>query len=78
MIAHETGHIQGSHLVQMREQISQSMVPYLLEMLATIGGAAAGGRSGNPNDWGGVMGGGIAALEDHLVGFVGPHFRTAR
>ena len=42
VIAHETGHIQGGHLVQMREQISQSMVPYLLEILATIGGAAAG------------------------------------
>lgn len=67
VIAHETGHIQGGHLVQMREQISQSMVPYLLEILATIGGAAAGGRTGNPNDWGGVMGGGGPSVTERFL-----------
>lgn len=67
VIAHETGHIQGGHLVQMREQISQSMVPYLLEILATIGGAAAGGRAGNPNDWGGVMGGGGPTITERFL-----------
>jgi predicted Zn-dependent protease len=58
VIAHETGHIQGGHLLQMREQINQATIPFLLEMLATIGGAAAGARGGNPNDWGGRGGGG--------------------
>jgi predicted Zn-dependent protease len=58
VIAHETGHIQGGHLLQMREQINQATIPFLLEMLATIGGAAAGSRGGNPNDWGGRGGGG--------------------
>lgn len=57
VIAHETGHIQGGHLVQMREQIRQSMIPYLLEMLGTMGAAAAGARGRNPNDWGGNYGG---------------------
>jgi hypothetical protein len=40
VIAHETGHIQGGHLLQMREQISQATVPFLLEMLATMGSKA--------------------------------------
>lgn len=58
VIAHETGHIQGGHLVQMREQIDQATIPMLLEMLATIGAVGAGARASNPNDWGGGGGGG--------------------
>ncbi|MBL8697696.1 MAG: M48 family metalloprotease [Alphaproteobacteria bacterium] len=58
VIAHETGHIQGAHLVQIRDQMRQSTIPYFLEMLATVGAAAAGARPGNPNDWGGTYGGG--------------------
>lgn len=58
VIAHESGHIQGGHLVQIREQLRQATIPYFLEMLATVGAAAAGARSGNPNDWGGYSGGG--------------------
>jgi predicted Zn-dependent protease len=56
VIAHETGHIQGGHLAQMREQISQATVPMLLEMLATIGAAATSSRASNPNEWGGTRG----------------------
>ena len=67
VIAHETGHIQGGHLVQMREQISQSMVPMILEMLATFGAAGAGMRPGNPNDWGGVRGGGGPTVTERFL-----------
>ena len=52
VIAHETGHIQGGHLAQMRESIKDAFVPYLIEMLATMGAMAAGGGGRNPNDWG--------------------------
>jgi predicted Zn-dependent protease len=57
VIAHETGHIQGGHLVQMREKLSEAVIPMMIEMLATMGAMAAGARSGNPNDWGGAVGG---------------------
>lgn len=67
VIAHETGHIQGGHLAQMREQISQSMVPMILEMLATFGAAGAGMRPGNPNDWGGVRGGGGPSVTERFL-----------
>jgi predicted Zn-dependent protease len=67
VIAHETGHIQGGHLLQMREQISQAMIPMLLEMLMTMGAGAAGGRGGNPNDWGGVTGGGGPSITERML-----------
>ncbi len=52
VIAHETGHIQGGHLAQMRETMKDAIIPYMIEMLATMGAmAAAGGGSRNPNDW---------------------------
>ncbi len=67
VIAHETGHIQGGHLVQMREQIDQATIPMLLEMLATIGAVGAGASGGNPNDWGGARGGGGPSLTERML-----------
>lgn len=67
VIAHETGHIQGGHLLQMREQINQATIPMLLEMLMTMGAGVAGGRGGNPNDWGGVMGGGAPSVTERFL-----------
>lgn len=68
VIAHETGHIQGGHLLQMREKINQAAIPMLLEMLATMGAVIGGARSGNPNDWGGVVGpGGPTVTERFLL-----------
>ena len=70
VIAHETGHIQGGHLLQMREQISQATIPFLLEMLATMGAMAAGGAGGrNPNDWGrtGPSGGGGPTMTERML-----------
>ncbi len=67
VIAHETGHIQGAHLIQMREQIDQATLPMLLEMLATIGAASAGSRASNPNDWGGVRGGGGPTMTERML-----------
>jgi predicted Zn-dependent protease len=67
VIAHETGHIQGGHLLQMREQINQAMIPMLLEMLMTMGAGAAGAHGGNPNDWGGVMGGGGPSVTERFL-----------
>jgi len=67
VIAHETGHIQGGHLVQMREQIDQATIPLLLEMLATIGAVGAGGRGSNPNDWGGTMGAGGPSVTERFL-----------
>jgi predicted Zn-dependent protease len=52
VLAHETGHIQGGHLAQLREKLEQALIPMLLESLATLGAVAAGARAGNPNDWG--------------------------
>ncbi len=67
VIAHETGHIQGGHLLQMREKLNQAAIPVLLEMLATMGAVAAGGRSSNPNDWGGVMGSGGPTIAERML-----------
>jgi predicted Zn-dependent protease len=67
VIAHETGHIQGGHLVQMREQIDQATIPLLLEMLATIGAVGAGAQASTPNDWGGVRGGGGPTMTERLL-----------
>lgn len=68
VIAHETGHIQGGHLVQMREQIDQATIPMLLEMLATMGAVGAGMRPSNPNDWGrSSMGGGGPTMTERML-----------
>lgn len=45
VIAHESGHIAGGHLVRAREQVDKALVPYLLGMLLGVAAAAAGGSS---------------------------------
>ena len=51
MLAHETGHMAGGHLSRLREQLANAQTASIIAMLlgvgAMVGGAVAGGRTGD-------------------------------
>ncbi|MDX5592677.1 M48 family metalloprotease [Pseudovibrio sp. SPO723] len=57
VIAHETGHIAGNHLVRMRQAAANAEIISVIGMILGVGAAAAGASTGNSN----VAGGGAAA-----------------
>jgi predicted Zn-dependent protease len=71
VIAHESGHIAGGHLAQLRERIARDQTKSLLIKLLGIGmmvaGAAGGGGSGTAGAGAGVMMGGDEILMRSLL-----------
>ncbi len=73
VIAHETGHITGGHLARLRGQMkkaqSASMMLQILGIAAMIGGAFAGGSSGNTIGGAGrgIMGAGGGMVRRHVL-----------
>ena len=50
VLAHETGHMAGGHLSQLRAELANAQVFSIIGMLASVGALAASARnSGNPN-----------------------------
>jgi len=47
VIAHETGHIAGGHLVRAREQVDKALVPLILGLLLGVGAAAVARGGGD-------------------------------
>ncbi len=58
VLAHETGHLAGGHLMRLREQLATAQTASIVAMLAGVGAMVAGARSGTPG--GGDIG--IAAI----------------
>ncbi|HEY7230933.1 MAG TPA: M48 family metalloprotease [Pseudolabrys sp.] len=47
VFAHETGHLAGGHLQRLREQLASAQTASIIALLAGIGAAVAGSRSGS-------------------------------
>jgi predicted Zn-dependent protease len=52
VFAHETGHLAGGHLQRLREQLASAQTASIIALLAGIGAAVAGARSGAAGDIG--------------------------
>ncbi|HMF24373.1 MAG TPA: M48 family metalloprotease [Pseudolabrys sp.] len=52
VFAHETGHLAGGHLQRLREQLASAQTAAIVALLAGIGAAVAGARSGAAGDIG--------------------------
>ncbi len=46
VFAHETGHLAGGHLMKLREKLAQAQTASIVALLAGVGAAVAGARSG--------------------------------
>jgi predicted Zn-dependent protease len=60
VLAHETGHLAGGHLVKLREQLAVAQTQMVIAMLLGVGAIAAGAKGGNAN--GGLTNAGAAAI----------------
>ncbi len=47
VFAHETGHLAGGHLMKLREQLASAQTASIIALLAGIGAAVAGAKSGS-------------------------------
>jgi predicted Zn-dependent protease len=47
VFAHETGHLAGGHLMKLREQLANAQTASIIALLAGVGAAVAGARSGS-------------------------------
>ena len=52
VFAHETGHLAGGHLQRLREQLASAQTASIIALMAGIGAAVAGARSGAGGDVG--------------------------
>jgi predicted Zn-dependent protease len=52
VFAHETGHLAGGHLQRLREQLASAQTASIIALLAGVGAAVAGARSGAGGDIG--------------------------
>src|SRR5665213_1832450 len=52
VLAHETGHLAGGHLLRLREKLAQAQTQSIIAMLAGVGAMVAGSRSGGHADIG--------------------------
>nr|WP_186291940.1 M48 family metalloprotease [Ancylobacter moscoviensis] len=62
VLAHETGHIAGGHLANMRQQLEAAQTASIVAMLLAAGGVAAGASAGA--NMGGAAAGAIAAPQE--------------
>ena len=52
VFAHETGHLAGGHLMKLREQLASAQTASIIALLAGVGAAVAGAKSGAGGDVG--------------------------
>ena len=62
VIAHESGHIAGGHLAQLRERIARDQTKSLLMKIFGIGAIIAGGVAGGGSNTGSITSAGIGAI----------------
>ncbi|WP_082735626.1 M48 family metalloprotease [Polycladidibacter stylochi] len=65
VIAHETGHIAGNHLVRMRQAASNAQIMSVIGMILGAGAMAAGAGTGNSSV---AQGGAAAAMSSGAIG----------
>ena len=58
VLAHETGHLAGGHLMRMREKLAQAQTQSIVALLLGVGALVAGARAGN-----GASNIGVAAIQ---------------
>ncbi|MGX1099132.1 M48 family metalloprotease [Amorphus sp. MBR-141] len=72
VLAHETGHMAGGHLIRLRDAIARAQVMAALATVAGVGAIAAGAATGNSSAGAGgaaIIGGGIGAAERSLFSY---------
>ncbi|HEX5213510.1 MAG TPA: M48 family metalloprotease [Pseudolabrys sp.] len=52
VFAHETGHLAGGHLLRLREELARAQTASIVAMIAGVGAAVAGARSGSSGNIG--------------------------
>src|SRR6202035_3508364 len=50
VFAHETGHLAGGHLVDVREKLARAQTQMIVAMLLGVGAMVVGARSSNPDN----------------------------
>jgi predicted Zn-dependent protease len=73
VFAHETGHLAGGHLQRLREQLASAQTASIIALLAGIGAAVAGARSGAGGD---IAGAAIMAPQSAILHSVLSYVRT--
>ena len=73
VFAHETGHLAGGHLQRLREQLASAQTASIIALLAGIGAAVAGARSGAAGDIGAAA---IMAPQSAIMRSVLSYVRT--
>src|SRR6187549_2260525 len=73
VFAHETGHLAGGHLQRLREQLASAQTASIIALLAGIGAAVAGSRSGAAGDIGAAA---ILAPQQAIMRTVLSYVRT--
>jgi predicted Zn-dependent protease len=72
VIAHETGHMSGGHLVKRREEFESMSMPVIASMILGVGAIAAGqGDAGMALIMGGIMGWLASKGFEHLDIYLG-------
>ena len=74
VIAHETGHLAGNHLVRMREEILRAQI---LSAIAMLGGAAAAAAGGSGGAAGAAMAGGAQIGQRSILAYARGEETTA-
>src|SRR5262245_28968743 len=73
VFAHETGHLAGGHLQRLREQLASAQTASIVALLAGIGAAVAGARSGSGGNVGAAA---IMAPQSAIQRSMLAHVRT--
>src|SRR5215813_14284023 len=73
VFAHETGHLAGGHLQRLREQLASAQTAGIVALLAGIGAAVAGARSGSGGNVGAAA---IMAPQSAIMRSVLAYVRT--
>jgi predicted Zn-dependent protease len=70
VLAHETGHLAGGHLMKLREQLAQAQTASIIAMLAGVGAMVAGARSGSGDVGAAAIMAPQAAIQRTLLAYV--------
>jgi predicted Zn-dependent protease len=70
VFAHETGHLAGGHLMKLREQLAAAQTASIIALLAGVGAAVAGSRSGNGGAGVGAIMAPQSAIQRSLLAYV--------
>jgi predicted Zn-dependent protease len=73
VLAHETGHLAGGHLMRMREEMSRAQTALIVGMLLGVGAAVAGARSGVGGD---IAGAAVTAPQSIIMHSLLAYVRT--